>query len=284
MSWWKQLLLQLVLVVVVSLVGSELVAAMGWNPGLTLVAGLVVAWLALTAYRWVVRRTERREVSELARADARRGLGRGTLLGLAMFVVVIVLIAIFASYRVDGFGSASGPVALLGFMAAGAVTEELMFRGVLLRFIERGAGTWVALATTSLAFGLMHIMNPNATVWSALAIAIEAGGMLGAAYVATRSLWVPIGMHFAWNFAGSAIFGTTISGKDAPAGLLESTTTGPHALGGGAFGPEGSVFTVLVGAGIMVAFLTYAARHGRIVPLRRAKRSLPVVAADTVAP
>lgn len=91
-------------------------------------------------------------------------------------------------------------------------------------------------------------------------------------------------MHFAWNFAGAAIFGTTISGKDAPAGLLESTITGPHALSGGTFGPEGSVFTVLVGAAIMVAFLVHAARHGRIVPLLRTKRALPVVPADTVAP
>lgn len=283
MRWWKQLLLQLVVVVAISLVGSVVTGAMGWNAPLTLVTGLATAAAALVGYRWIVARTERRAVDELARRGAAASAGRGALLGLAMYAAVITAIALLAGFRVDGFGSVSGPVALIGFTAAAAVTEELLFRGVLLRFIEKSAGTWVALALVSLLFGLMHIANPHATVWSALAIAVEAGGMLGAAYVATRSLWVPIGIHFAWNFAGGALLSTAVSGKEAPAGLLESTLSGPVALSGGGFGPEGSLFTVLAGAVIMVGFLRYAARHDRIVPLRRAERDTAVGMTDTLA-
>lgn len=62
--------------------------------------------------------------------------------------------------------------------------------------------------------------------------------MLTAAYVATRRLWVPIGVHFGWNFAASGIFSTEVSGNDTPQGLLNSSMSGPELLTGGDFGPE----------------------------------------------
>src|SRR5262249_28757908 len=148
---------------------------------------------------------------------------------------------------IDGWGSATGALALLGFTVAAAVTEELIFRGVLFRIIEGRIGTWLALALTGLLFGMSHLFNAHATVWGALAIAVEAGGMLGAAYVATRNLWVPIGLHFAWNFAEGGIFGTDVSGTNTPAGLLHGVLSGPTALSGGEFGPEASVYALLAG-------------------------------------
>jgi hypothetical protein len=148
-----------------------------------------------------------------------------------------------------------------------------MFRGVLFRIIEGWTGTWVALTVTSLLFGLAHLVNPNATLWGALAIAIEAGGMLTAAYVATRKLWVPIGLHLGWNIAGSAIFSTEVSGNNTPQGLLDASTSGPMLITGGEFGPEGSVYSIVFCAVAAAVFIRLAYRRGRMVPLRRSARA-----------
>ncbi|SER86000.1 CPBP family intramembrane glutamic endopeptidase [Lentzea albida] len=259
---------QLVVVVVVSFAGGAGVQALGWNWPLTLVAGFLAAALALAAYAWIVRRTEHREPTEVSVKTAPGALGRGVLIGLAMFGAVIVNIAFLGGYEVRGIGSVTGMIAIFGFMVAVAVTEELLYRGVLFRIVEEKIGTWLALVVSGLVFGFAHLPNPGATVWSSLAIAIEAGLMLGAAYVATRTLWVPIGVHFAWNFAQGGIFSTSVSGKDAPQGLLDGVTSGPAILTGGEFGPEASAYSVLAGVVVTAAFLWLAKRRGTFVPRR----------------
>ena len=264
-----RLLKQLVVVAVVAFVGSLGVTAVNGNPPLTLVLGLATAMLALTAYAWVVRRTERRDPVEAAVRGAAAGLGRGALIGAGLFAAVIANIAFLGDYRVEGLGSVSGAVALIGFMAAAAVTEELIFRGVLFRIVEERAGTWGALALTALVFGLSHLLNPHAGLWGAVAVAIEAGGMLAAAYAATRTLWVPIGLHFGWNFAEGGIFGTEVSGKGTWKGLLDGVTSGSDLVTGGAFGPEAGLYSVIGGALVMTAFLWLAHRRGNLVPRRR---------------
>ncbi|MFB4317820.1 type II CAAX prenyl endopeptidase Rce1 family protein [Actinomadura sp. 21ATH] len=99
--------------------------------------------LAVLTYAKVVRWSERRAPVEVAAKDARAGLGRGTLIGVGMFTAVIAIIAVFGGYRIDGFGSVGGLVSLLGMMATVAVTEELVFRGILFRIVEDRTGTWL---------------------------------------------------------------------------------------------------------------------------------------------
>ncbi|MYY04005.1 MULTISPECIES: CPBP family intramembrane glutamic endopeptidase [unclassified Streptomyces] len=272
---------QLLAVVAVWAIGGQCVSAVDGNPWLTLGLGLVTAVLALLVYRWVVGRTERRAVTELAREGAARGLRRGTLIGLVLFAAVIANIALLGDYEVNGLGSVSGAVGLVGFMAAAAVTEEVVFRGVLFRIVEERAGTVIALTLTGVLFGLMHLANPDANLWGAIAIAIEAGGMLAAAYAATRSLWVPIGVHFGWNFAAAGIFSTEVSGNDTPQGLLDSVASGSKLVTGGDFGPEASVYAVLFGVLLTLAFLWLARRRGNLVP-RGGRRTDLTGAATTV--
>jgi CAAX protease family protein len=272
-----RLVKQLAVVVLISLAGAQLTAAVDWNTPLTLVLGFATAVLALLGYRWVVGRTERREVTELRWSGAGTAVARGLLIGLAMFVGVIVNLALLGSYHVTGWGSLTGALALFGFTAAAAVTEELMYRGVLLRIIEGRLGSFGALALTALLFGLSHLLNPHATLWSAIAIAIEAGGMLGAAYIATRNLWVPIGLHFAWNYAEGGVFGTQISGKEAPEGILDGVLSGPAALTGGEFGPEASIYSVAAGLIVTIAFLWLAKRRGHLIASRRTARAATLV-------
>ena len=87
-----------------------------------------------------------------------------------------------------------------------------MFRGVLFRWLEEFGGSWVALLLTSVLFGAAHLANPNASWIAAIGIALEAGVMLGAAYMLTRSLWLPMGLHAAWNFTQGEIFDIPVSG------------------------------------------------------------------------
>jgi uncharacterized protein len=260
---------QLVVVAVVAAVGGQAFTAFEDNAALTLIAGVVTAVLSVLAYVGIVRLTERRPVTELGRSGAVGAAGRGVLIGFVWCGFVIANVAFLGGYRVDGLGSASGVVLLFGFMAAAAVTEEVMFRGVLLRVIEERLGSVIALTLTGLLFGLAHLLNPNATLWGAIAIAIEAGGALGAAYLATRTLWLPIGLHFGWNFALAGIFGAVVSGKNESQGLLNGVLSGPTVLSGGEFGPEASVYTVFVGAVMTIAFLWLARRRGNLVPRRR---------------
>ncbi|MGC5305436.1 CPBP family intramembrane glutamic endopeptidase [Micromonospora zamorensis] len=260
---------QLVAVAAVAFVGGQAVATVEGNDLLTLLLGLSTAVVAVLVYEWVVRRTERRSVTELARSGAGARITRGALLGFAMFAAVIVNIAFVGDYDINGLGSVTGAVALLGFMAAAAVTEELLFRGVLFRVIEERTGTWIALLLSGVVFGLMHLLNPDASLWGAVAIAVEAGFMLAACYAATRNLWVPIGLHFGWNFAAGGIFSVVVSGNGESEGLLDTSMSGPALVTGGEFGPEGSLYTVAAGVALTVAFMWMAHRRGHIVPRRR---------------
>ncbi|WCN82146.1 CPBP family intramembrane glutamic endopeptidase [Micromonospora sp. LH3U1] len=264
-----RLLKQFVAVLAVAFVGSQAIAAVEGNAWLTLALGVLTAVAAILVYAWVVRRTERRSPTEVSRAGAGARIARGALIGVGMFAAVIVNIALIGGYHVNGLGSVSGAVALFGFMAAAAATEELIFRGVLFRVVEERMGTWIALLLTGVVFGLMHLLNPDASLWGAVAIAVEAGFMLAACYAATRNLWVPIGLHFGWNFAAGGIFSVVVSGNGESKGLLDTTMSGPTLLTGGDFGPEGSPYTVAAGVVLTGVFLWLAHRRGHLVPRRR---------------
>jgi membrane protease YdiL (CAAX protease family) len=265
---------QFLTVVAIYAIGGSAVNAVRENDWLTLVLGLTAAALTVLGYGWVVRRTEHRPALDVAREGAAVKTGWGVLIGVGMFGAVIVNLLSSGHYEVDGLGSPTAAMGLVGFMAAVAVAEEVVYRGVLFRIIEERTGTYLALALTGVLFGLSHLLNEHASLWGATAIAIEAGFMLGAAYAATRTLWLPIGLHFGWNFAAAGIFSTEVSGNGTNQGLLDASMSGPKLLTGGEFGPEGSVYAVGFGALLTLVFLWLAHRRGNIVPRsRRAARA-----------
>lgn len=264
-SSWGRPLVMIVALAVFSVLAGLVNSATDATPVTALLSGVLTAALAVGLYRWLIRRLEDRAPAELRVAGARSGLRQGVLIGLGAFAVTITVIALTGGYHLDGWGSFGGALTTLGLMCCVAVTEELIFRGVVFRFLEEKGGTWAALAASGVIFGLVHLANPEATLWGAFAIAIEGGLLLAAAYAATRSLWLPIGLHLGWNMAVAGIFGTTVSGSTADLGsLLEATVTGPQALTGGAFGPEASVIAILVCLIPTVLFLRHAKSHGRL--------------------
>ena len=169
--------------------------------------------------------------------------------------------------RTGSSGRAEAPdllVPLISTAIMPAFTEELLFRGILFRWIEEFGGSWVALIVTSVLFGLAHSQNPNATWFSSLAIGVEAGLMLGGAYMLTRSLWMPMGLHAAWNFTQGPILGVPVSGLPEH-GLVTARLSGPAILSGGAFGLEASVIALVVAGGAGGWFVWLAVKRGGVV-------------------
>jgi membrane protease YdiL (CAAX protease family) len=190
----------------------------------------------------------------------------GFLVGAGLLSAVTGTLWLCGAYHLVGLGAGATPslLAKAAFLFLFVATfEEVLFRGVVFRLLEKGLGTWAALALSALLFGFLHFANPGATTLSALALALEAGVLLAAAYVATRSLWVPIGLHTAWNFFEGAVYGTPVSGLALPS-VLEARLDGPVWLTGGSFGPEAGLPATLFGAALGVAFLVLAYRRGQL--------------------
>ena len=227
-------------------------------PGLTVVAAAIILGLYALFVRWM----ERHWPADLS-------LGRlvpHTLLGILvgfifMVLVVSTIVAMgYATVTWRGFSVEKQFSVFMMFLAV-AVGEEMIFRGVIFRWIDERWNTWVALLISAILFGWMHISNDNATWWSSLAIAVEAGLLLGAAYKWSGSLWVPIGIHWAWNYTQGNIFGLAVSGSDAGETMLTTIVNGPDIITGGAFGPEASIISVILGTFLTIVFLANCYRR-----------------------
>lgn len=223
---------------------------------------LILAWKAVR--RWLEGERDR----EFTMAGAPQELGAGLLAGFLLFTLMTGLVALLGGIEVVGtrpFGRTQfWEWAALGI--ASGLFEETLFRGVLLRQLERLVGTWWALAATSVLFGAVHLMNPDATWVGAVSIMIEAGILLGAAYLYTRRLWLAAGMHAAWNFTQAWVFSVPVSGTGQSIGILVTRRSGPEWLTGGDFGLEASLAAVLVATVGGVFLLWKAQRKGGFVP------------------
>ena len=187
---------------------------------------LVGIAVTLLTYYWFVRWTEKRPVTELGARGAMRETGLGVALGATMFAATIDVLALLGYFRVVGHDAVTVLIAAAASAAVSAVFEEVVFRGIIFRLTEESLGTWLALAISALIFGAVHLLNPHSSLQGGVAIVLEAGIFLAAAYLTTRRLWFVIGAHFGWNFTEGGIFGATVSGN-ASRGLIKGTVSGP---------------------------------------------------------
>lgn len=124
-----------------------------------------------------------------------------------------------------------------------ALAEEALFRGYPLQTLTRAKLAWLAVFLTSVPFAAVHLNNPNVVKGFTFINTALAGVWLAVAYLRTRSLWLPLGVHWAWNWALGSLFGLPVSGITtiAPNPLLHGTDLGPAWLTGGSYGIEGGV-------------------------------------------
>ena len=178
----------------------------------------------------------------------------GLALGTAVALAAVAVMAAVGVVRWTGDGGTAADLVTKGagtlaFLALPAAAEEALFRGYPLQLLARAWGRGRALVATSLGFGLLHWFNPGLTAVAMLNLVV-AGAFLGVVYLKTASLWWATAAHLGWNWAHGFLTDLPVSGLelvDTP--LWDGMGLGPDWLGGGSFGPEGSVLTT----GVVVA-------------------------------
>lgn len=259
------LLLGFILLVMMSL-NTDVMVSYAQQPIKSVLHIIALAIAGIAVYVSYAHFIERRTVSELALPGMAQQLGLGLLIGASLYAACIMILMALGIYRIVGLNPLSYLIPALGMVLSSGIYEELLFRGVLFGSVERWFGSWAALVVSSLAFGLVHLMNPQGTMEGALFIAVEAGILLAAAYMLTRRLWLSMGFHLSWNYTQSAIFSGIVSGTDAQQGLIQSTINGPDWLTGGTFGVESSVLALLLCTTTGIVMLVMATKRGMIVP------------------
>jgi len=266
--FWSSAIVRIVVVTVPIIALSVIGDLVPWRPYVPPLIG--VATLAL--YAAYVRLIERRPVDELGTNGASAEVGCGLAIGVALFAVTMGILWSLGDATVEPGDGSRALVTGFAAAASAALVEETLLRAVFFRIVEERLGTWVSLALSAVLFGALHAATPGASLVSTVAIALEAGILLAAAFVYTRRLWMPIGMHLGWNFSEGGLFGAAVSGRPV-SGYLHSHFDGPAFLSGGRFGAESSIVAVLVCLVVGVALVVAAHRRGRVVPFPlRARR------------
>lgn len=241
----------------------------GWAVTIACAVAIIFVAIYVAFCRWI----EGRPASELEPEAAAIELPAGILTGLAIFSLIVGVIAAFGGYRVIGYHDAGVLVPALAVAISSGFSEEIFFRGFFFRLTEKWLGTWAALGLSAALFGSLHLGNPNATLLAGVAIMLEAGIMLAAIYMLTRRLWAAIGLHAAWNFAQGGIYGIAVSGG-AMDGVLRPDIRGSDLLTGGAFGAEASLPAIVVATAFGLVLLYVAWRRGQfIAPIWVRRRS-----------
>jgi membrane protease YdiL (CAAX protease family) len=151
--------------------------------------------------------------------------------------------------------------AIAPLLAIAALAEELPLRGYLFQNLRVAWGDPLALAGTSVLFALLHLANPGALQNVALTVIgiAAAGAWFCAAVIWTRSLWLALGAHIAWNLFEGPVYGFPVSGLIlGNSTAITSAVGGPTWLTGGSFGPEAGVSSLLaLAAGAVVLYVLY---------------------------
>lgn len=183
-----------------------------------------------------------------------RHLGAGLLVGALLICATAGVAALFGHLRFTltpvaaWAGVGRTLVVSASVLLFGAAAEESLFRGYPLQTLMRSWPHWLALVPTSLLFALGHLSNPHVAPVFTMLNTLLAGVWLAVAYLRTRSMWFPLGLHWSWNWTMGALLGIPVSGIEslAPEPLLRATEDGPAWLTGGAYGLEGGAACTLV--------------------------------------
>lgn len=182
-------------------------------------------------------------------ADRRPGrrFAQGAALGaLALTACALGPLLAGAGSLTRGHGTLGDGVLQLMLLAPAGLGEELLLRGLGFVALRRGLGDVAAVAAGALLFGALHLDNPHVSATAALGVGLV-GAWCGALQVRTGSVWLPAGLHVAWNFSEGTVFGLPVSGLRPRASLLAADWPAEAGFwSGGAFGPEGAGFTALV--------------------------------------
>jgi len=209
-----------------------------------LLKGLFVSSACIFSYILFFRKYEKRTIVEFSTKGLAKNLFLGTLIGFVLQSLTILVIYLNGNYSVVNINPVSFIVIPFTIMFTVAVIEEILVRGIIFRVLEEKLGSYISLIISSVLFGVFHLINPHGTLISGICIT-TAGFLFGAIFIYSRNLWLPIALHFAWNFTQSGIYGAITSGNEKTKSLLEAKIEGPLFITGGEFGPEGSIQAIV---------------------------------------
>ncbi len=216
-------------------------------------SGKMVTFAIVLLATWAMARLEHRDLGAFG-LPLGPGSGRRMLHGLAWgggaITILIAGIVLAGGARVSVAPIAAADAVVYaglwaGAMLATAFAEEYLTRGYALVALGEGIGFWPAAVLLSAAFGLIHVWNPGET-WVGITGAALFGLLLCFTVRATGSLWLAVGLHTAWNWGETFLYGVPDSGIAAEGHLLTTSLHGPVWLTGGSVGPEASLLGIPV--------------------------------------
>jgi hypothetical protein len=171
----------------------------------------------------------------------------GSVAGFAVLALAVVIAVIghglrFSINDVQWTSIVRSMIGSALLLVVAAFAEEAMFRGYALQTLARAKLASLGVVLTLALFGVAHLTNPNTVPGFTFANTAIAGLWFAVAYLSTRSLWLPLGLHWSWNWALGWFFGLPVSGLSVTSHpLLKASDTGPLWLTGGSYGIEGGV-------------------------------------------
>lgn len=228
--------------------------------------GQFVSTLAITLSVYIARGyLDQRSFTSLGLPWTRTALldlAAGVSIALVMMTVIFLVLLLGGWVEITGFGwqdqeTAAWFNSVLTFFfifVMGAWLEELLVRGYWLQNLEDGLNLFWGVLLSSAVFSVLHLLNPGASLLSSIGIFL-AGLFFAFSYLVTRRLWLPMGLHFGWNFFLGPVLGMAVSGIDTPS-MLVTNLAGPEIITGGVFGPEAGL--VLLPGLVVGALLVYA--------------------------
>lgn len=263
---WRLLAQWILMIITLGLVTIPLAILANVFSGLNNISGLLFSTgLPFVASVYLARRyLDKRSFTSLglkrdknAVRDIFTGIGiAGIMMG---FVFIIELSAGWLEYQDWGWNVKSPFEFGISFVIWGTAFlavgfyEELFSRGYQFQNLEEGLNTPLAVIISSTFFGVLHLSNPNSN-WAAVLGITIAGLFFAYAYLRTRQLWLPIGLHIGWNFFEGPVFGFPVSGLETVRIALHQID-GPTLFTGGAFGPEaGLVLLPAIALGTLLVY------------------------------
>lgn len=242
-----------------------------WTLGLVVSAAVGTFLAALTANLLTMRIFDRRPISDIGLATghgAGRNIATGAAIGAGAAAIMLTLPLLGSEGHLvpqNATPFAWGRL-LVYFLALlfGAAGEEVLFRGYAFQLLIQRIGPFATVLPVGVLFGLAHANNPGSTVLSLVNTSLW-GIVLGVAYLRSRDLWLPIGLHFGWN-AVLPMFGVNLSGLTIDLTRYVYQWDLSTLWSGGAYGPEGGLLTTFFGLLVLatVAFVPVARQTAQI--------------------
>ena len=211
---------------------------------------LFLLLVGFATLHWIATRTGGiRENNALPKRATGRHEGQlGMALGWAMLLIAVLPMVLTGDLHPQfWFAPRAWGLTLLSLaaLAAGALVLEVAFRGYIYIKLIAAIGPVLATLLLSLIYAVFSSFHPNATGLSVF-ITFLLGILFSLAYLRTHALWLGWGLHFAWNAAAGVLLGLPVAGLSTYTSIVTTDSSGAAWLTGGAYGPEGALFTVVV--------------------------------------